>query len=249
MLVDNNADVNVLHTAKGQTPLHCACTGSHLSIVEMLLEHPESINSINCKTKGEGVTPLHCLAASSGEDAATIAQLLLRNGAMADVPDATNSSPLLYCCRSGKSAALCKVLIMAGANPLAIGSGRVSAVHLAAAAGNAKMIDLLLQSNADPNGTALVGTLPPLQLAAQRRHFEGVRVGVFFLRFFLYRVPVPILASFPSAFHRNLLACQAPAWPCHHRWQHASLPCSRASPKIEDGVHNLRAIGGWTLSN
>lgn len=130
MLVDNNADINIVNSSKGETPLHCAAHGANRAIVDMLLSHPEIINSINSKTKGKEVTPLHCVAASPGAEAAAVAAALLQHGAIVDAQDAAGSTPLLYCCRRGSNAALVQLLVQAGGNGNAIEHGKVSCLHL-----------------------------------------------------------------------------------------------------------------------
>ena len=129
---------------------------------------------MHTETLGEEISPLHCVAASPNEDATAIAQLLLRHGAQVNMKDSSDNSPLLYCCRRGVNAKLCRVLLTAGAHPLDVNSEQVASIHLAAAKGNAEMIELLVRAGADANGSSQKDTLPPLHLAVQRHHVDAV---------------------------------------------------------------------------
>ena len=126
------------------------------------------------ETLGEQIAPLHCVAASSGEDASAVAQLLMRHGAQVNMKDAADNSPLIYCCRRGEDAGLCRLLLQAGAHALDVNKEQVASIHLAAAKGNVAMIEDLAKARADVNGASQKGTLPPLHLAVQRHNPDAV---------------------------------------------------------------------------
>lgn len=73
----------------GITPLMCAASKGHVSVVEMLFEHDCAIDA---RSSQGGVTALHS-AAANGRDA--MVEVLLKRGARIDAVDDDNITPLM----------------------------------------------------------------------------------------------------------------------------------------------------------
>ncbi|KAI8425106.1 hypothetical protein MSG28_006961 [Choristoneura fumiferana] len=126
LLLEHKADPNrweCRHEMKA-TPLHCAASAKSLACVKILLEHGADVNAgLNEHS------PLHYAVLS---DAPEVVSLLLQAGACPDTPQVFTETPLHVAASLG-SAKCTKLLLDAGADVrAAFGTGRATALHLAA---------------------------------------------------------------------------------------------------------------------
>jgi hypothetical protein len=107
-------------------------------------------------------------------------RLLLDQGAEPDAHGATGETPLLAATRDGQLESVC-VLLAAGADPDVCGGDilrgvQVSPLQEAAARGFNAVVQLLLESGADPEARNILGYGEPVFQAASRGHEEIARV-------------------------------------------------------------------------
>ncbi|CAL1282905.1 unnamed protein product [Larinioides sclopetarius] len=92
-LLEAGADPTYV-TNKGNTPLHIAVSKGLLTITEVLLQFvkcDELVNFVNAQTQGTGATSLHVAAKKGFKD---IIKVLLKHGAVYNVKNNENKSPL-----------------------------------------------------------------------------------------------------------------------------------------------------------
>ncbi|KAI8425109.1 hypothetical protein MSG28_006961 [Choristoneura fumiferana] len=175
LLLEHKADPNrweCRHEMKA-TPLHCAASAKSLACVKILLEHGADVNAgLNEHS------PLHYAVLS---DAPEVVSLLLQAGACPDTPQVFTETPLHVAASLG-SAKCTKLLLDAGADVrAAFGTGRATALHLAAeddvdgrtplhgsivrGARACDVARMLLSVGADPNAPDEFG-YTPLHIAA-----------------------------------------------------------------------------------
>uniref|UniRef100_A0A672Q0T8 Ankyrin-1-like n=1 Tax=Sinocyclocheilus grahami TaxID=75366 RepID=A0A672Q0T8_SINGR len=160
-----------------KTPLHLAAQNGHESTVKALV-HEEK------KSLKNQTTVLHMAA---NEDDATLAQVLLRNGALVDTRDGRRKTALYHAVRHGNektATVLLKyvqknldgvvaALIDHGADVNSCNELGYTPMLLAAEMGNPALMALLLRVGAQINSVTQDG-LTPLHLASQSGHTEAV---------------------------------------------------------------------------
>ena len=150
----------------GRTPLHWACRGVHLDIVEYLVEEGADVNAVD----NNKIVPLHSLA--SRNSAAAIA-VLLDNGADVDFKDYGNNTALHYAAMSDATDAVV-ILSKAGADIENIEDyGRTPLILGARERGGPKTIKVLLDAGADVKASDKFGATA-LHLASWRGKKEVV---------------------------------------------------------------------------
>jgi len=133
LLLDSGAAVDGLQQP-GLTALHYAAGNGHKAIVDLLLRKGAKPGA----QTGAGVTPLHLAARKGYEE---VAKALLAAGAPVNAETTAQES------RDRPGGTLTYPLIGAGQTPL----------HLAATAGYAGLVELLLAKGADPNAVDVAG--------------------------------------------------------------------------------------------
>lgn len=91
ILLNHGAQINMVHTSTGETPLHLAVRNGWFVVTQMLIRRGADVNAKNV----EGNTPLHYACFKSQWK---IAELLLRNGADPTVNNCRLVSPDMYLC-------------------------------------------------------------------------------------------------------------------------------------------------------
>jgi ankyrin repeat protein len=131
LLIGKGANVEARGT-RGQTSLMWAVSQKHADVVKVLLQHGVNIHARSDRlSMVQAVTPHGYLPYNR------------------DIPFGSDTA-LLFAARSGDVASA-KLLLAAGANVDDADAWGVSAVTLAAHSGFAEMVELLLESGADPN--------------------------------------------------------------------------------------------------
>ena len=142
-LIKSGADVNQ-RSGDGSTALLWAAHNSNVEIARALIAAKAAVDTPN----DFGVTPL--LEASRNGDAAMV-DLLLRSGADPKRSHPEGETPLLSAARAGSVPAV-RLLLARGADVNAAETfQQTTALMWAAAEGHTDVVDLLLESGADPN--------------------------------------------------------------------------------------------------
>jgi len=142
-LIKSGTDVNQ-RLGDGSTALLWAAHNSNVEIARALIAAKANVDAPN----DFGVTPL--LEASRNGDAAMV-DLLLRSGADAKRAHPEGETPLLSASRAGSVASV-RLLLARGADVNAAEAfQQTTALMWAAAEGHTDVVDLLLESGADPN--------------------------------------------------------------------------------------------------
>ncbi|CAM9687063.1 unnamed protein product [Ectocarpus sp. 4 AP-2014] len=142
---------------RGRTPLHTACVGGHIRVVEVLLAAGADANAFD----NAGFSPLHRCAQSS--DLHSARALLDRNKGSGG--------------RGGTSRAAGDTPVVARANSdvdVPTTRGDYRAIHLACYAGSADMVSLLARRGADVSAGDKWGA-SPLHRACLEGHLEAAR--------------------------------------------------------------------------
>lgn len=129
----------------GRTPLHWACRGVHLRVVQILVESGADVNA----TDRSGVAPLHSVASRGDHQASA---LLLVKGARVDARMASGATPLHLAAQNGHVDGA-RVLFEHGARFDVRDNREDSPFHAAAQAEKWAMVDWLV-SHVPAGGTA-----------------------------------------------------------------------------------------------
>ena len=108
MLISRKADVNKADDC-GTTPLHGACQGGHVPVIELLMSKGAQIESKDKRRK----SPLHTAAIYGQREAAAC---LLDHGANVNASDDMGHTPLMYAVEE-KQLPLVELLLSRGADP------------------------------------------------------------------------------------------------------------------------------------
>jgi ankyrin repeat protein len=111
VLLDADADLIPARDADGSTALHCATWKGHQAIVTFLLSAGAVVN-IHNNNEHWGTTPLH---AAAHANQATIAKMLIENGADVNAQDKDGKTPLHHT-TFHKAKAAARVLQNSGAS-------------------------------------------------------------------------------------------------------------------------------------
>ena len=150
-LLTSGADVNQ-RAGDGSTALLSAVHNSNIEIARVLIAAKAAVDTPN----DFGVTPL--LEASRNGDAPMV-DLLLRSGADPKRAHPEGETPLLSASRAGSVAAV-RLLLARGVDVNAAEAFQhTTALMWAAAEGHTDVVDLLLESGADPNRQGRITTL------------------------------------------------------------------------------------------
>ncbi len=141
-LIKQNPDLVKAVNEAGRTPLHLACRGTHMDVVDFLLEKGAVVD---LRDHG-GHSPLHHAAMSDRDKAAAA---LLKKGANVELRDDYSRTPLLLCARERGGPKTTAVLLKAGADVNAKDKFQSSSLELAAWRGKKEVVDLLLDAKAE----------------------------------------------------------------------------------------------------
>ncbi len=186
-LVEADISTVNLKDNAGNTPLHFAAIAGSVEIIELLLSNGADINSVNNQEKtplhesiankqdyaskvliergadidrqdGSGKTPLHATVLVNAKE---IAELLISKGADLEKKNKGDFTPLGLLTRTTKSFEVAEVLVKHGANINAPWTDGAMPLNYAAMYSDSRVIDLLLDHNADFDitGENLVFTL------------------------------------------------------------------------------------------
>jgi len=99
MLLEKDPQLINTKDETGRTPLHWACRGVHIKIVEYLIENGADVNARDINN----VTPLHSLSYRGQTDCI---ELLIKNGADIETKDASGLNALFYAAYGGHKGAM-----------------------------------------------------------------------------------------------------------------------------------------------
>lgn len=198
LLLKTGADPLARDEEDGCNAMHCSAEAGHAEIVQMLLAYKQLINS----PLRDGRTPL-ILAAEQGHE--NVCELLLKAGAdpLATDEDGRNvmhyaamagkvekfigykqlieskdkivgATPLLFAARQGHLEA-CKIILKAGANPLATNNEGQNALHIVAFYGKTEIVQLLAKFKQLINSMSK-DNVTPLMVAAHQGHLEAFKI-------------------------------------------------------------------------
>lgn len=153
---------------EGDSALMWAARGSHIDMVELLLDHGMEVDA----TDAEGRTAL-LHAATAAEMCAEIVDALLHHGASPSLQAFDGDTPLLAASRLGRVAVV-KTLLERGASVLETRDGN-SALHFAAQRGHTDVVKVLLEKGASVLAKTRKGE-SALSLASHAGHFPVVQV-------------------------------------------------------------------------
>ena len=167
-LFAHGADIHS-RSARHSTPLHVASEQGHLDIVKWLLNHGADVNSQDTR----GHIPLHYSARSGHLD---VCRMLLDHSAMANTRGKTGSTPFLEACKPGHADIIWLLLDHnPDVNVRDSDDGEYTPLHYAATRGLLKVVQRLLELNAEVNScTRLKST--PLLLASQSGYTDVVQL-------------------------------------------------------------------------
>uniref|UniRef100_A0A1I8GNS4 Non-specific serine/threonine protein kinase n=1 Tax=Macrostomum lignano TaxID=282301 RepID=A0A1I8GNS4_9PLAT len=157
----------------GETPLHLACRGGHLTILRLLLLGSRRA-SPNSRDRRHQRTPLVIAASEIRILGIEVARVLLRAGARPDIPDSEGWGPLRHAIQR-QHQAMAMLLISAGA-PLdqLDSSERDSPLHAASRLGQLPVVQALCAYGCRVDAVNVQG-LTPLHQTARAGHLEVVR--------------------------------------------------------------------------
>jgi len=163
-LLSRGADVNSKSLGVEETPLHTAARKGFEAVVKVLLANKADVNAQN---KG-GWTPLMCAASANHPE---IVKLLLAAGANPNIKGGNGETALN--CSIANSPEIFQVLLAAEANPNTEDSQGRTPLSYAVEKDGVKVVKLLLDAKADPNG----GTLDaPLLTAIHAKNTNSVEL-------------------------------------------------------------------------
>jgi ankyrin repeat protein len=172
--IKKGADVNQ-KARNGETPLITAIKHNKepVAAAELLIRSGANVNTPD----NTGLTPLHCSVALYDENAAlTLAELLVRNGALIDVHGGfERTTPLMNACGRKNNIGIVRFLIKNRADVNASDSRKETPLHKAVSADdNTEIIKLLIENGADVNAGLPENT--PLHRAAYMGAAKNIAV-------------------------------------------------------------------------
>ena len=164
------------------TPLHEACLGGHLGIVESILTYKKlsapNADQIDLNlTNNELQTPLHLACREGHEEVVKtllkqFSSLQLRTE-LTKCRDNEQNTPLHLACESGKEE-IVKILMLNGADLFSVKLEDIAPVHIAARYGFTKVVNTLMQSGEDLMSTVEIYNQTPLHYAASHNQMEMI---------------------------------------------------------------------------
>jgi len=155
--VTNGADVNV-RDDDGDTAIYTAAEKRHMHAVRALLEHGADAN----RATGMDWTPLR-IAAHNG-DVDMVAALCSGKGALVDLPDAKQRTPLYIAAKRGFAGTV-EALLDRGADANALAEGGATPLYAACCGGHVDAVTVLLARGAHTSVSTSDGSTP-LHVAA-----------------------------------------------------------------------------------
>ena len=162
LLLESEADPNVLDSKRATSPLYLPCLKGRTEVVNALLGGGANPNT------SEDLPPLHTAAV---HNQAAIVECLLQNGAIIESPSKDGMTPIMLAAANGHLS-MVKLLEERGANVKSISSNGAGALHWACIYGRPETIAYLITRGFDPNEPMRSRGLRPLNLAAQKGNFE-----------------------------------------------------------------------------
>ncbi|HOI29530.1 MAG TPA: ankyrin repeat domain-containing protein [Melioribacteraceae bacterium] len=144
-LLSRGADINATNTMQS-TPLHTAIENKQDDVAKFLIEKGANLN---IKGRG-GNTPLHAAAYSNRKE---LAELLIYRGADLEIRNEQNYTPLAALTRSTRNYEVAEVFVRRGANINAPWTDGATPLNYAAMYSDDRVINLLLDNNADLDTT------------------------------------------------------------------------------------------------
>jgi len=141
-LIANGADVNILDTSAGWSPLHFACFGSSIELVELLLKQ-ESVDVL-LKEKDTGNTPLHFIAKSFNNIDPAIIKKFIDKGCEVNVQNVDGETPLHRAASKGNEVMI-RTLIKAGGDIDITNNDGETPLNRATRFGHSEAISVLLR--------------------------------------------------------------------------------------------------------
>ena len=168
LLIDYNADVNLLCGGSGLSALHCATLMGHATSVNLLLErnaNPDVVTSFTART------PLQIAVSVVRPESVQITRALIEHGANVNIVEDEDMT-LLHIC--GNDASMVKLLVDAGVNPMAVSKKELTPLHRACRNGYLRKVKALVKGGARVND-AMHSLKSPLHCACDGGHLEVVR--------------------------------------------------------------------------
>ena len=141
---------------QGNLPLHMACRGGHVGVVELLMDAGANPNQAN----NSGVCPLHHV------DEPKMVEVLCKAGADPNANAKEGGSPLHFAVADGYTNVIIE-LIKQGANVEITDSRGLTPIILAAASGDGECVATLLKDGKADGGAILTGGLTVLHMCAE----------------------------------------------------------------------------------
>ncbi|MBP0011246.1 ankyrin repeat domain-containing protein [Roseofilum sp. Belize Diploria] len=178
-LLQDEEDVNSIRNTdpskpylRGKSLLHLATSRDSVDMVEFLLEEKKGNVDIR---DGDGYTPLHDAA---GQNALTVAQLLIERGAAVDAPSQNSSTPLHRASACGR-VKMIELLLDNGADINAIdGISRSTPLHKAIGTNRIEAVKILITRGASLKIKKSFGETPLAQAKDLGKREEIVKLLV-----------------------------------------------------------------------
>lgn len=170
LLIDNGANPK-LPDRSGNTPLHIAASGGHMSMFDNGAD-PSLQSGAGLHLRSESRHTALSFAARGGHE--SVVHLLLNNGADPNRPNRSGETALFFA-SSGGYEPVVQLLLDKGADPRISDNDGNTALFLAAGEGHEPVVQLLLNHGVNPNLLNKSGELA-LSVAARRGHNSVVQM-------------------------------------------------------------------------